>query len=224
VNCSLAKSLLSPYLDGAITGTEMQALSQHLKECAPCTQRYLSLSQTQQLLAQAGRRKAPPDLALKLRVAVSREIARSRRPIFEGLQIRLENVLRAFMVPVTAGLATAVLIFGVLIGTLVQPLQADNSDVPLMMVTAPQLQQAALTPMDSIHDDSLVIEAYVGSDGRVQDYRIISDPSDSKQVMPQVKNMMLDMMVFARFRPATSMGKPTPGRAVLAFSRISVRG
>jgi len=224
MKCGLAKSLLSPYLDGAITGGEMQALSQHLKECSACTQRYLSLSQTQQLLTQTGRRKAPPDLALRLRLAVSREIARSQRPMFEGLQLRLENVLRAFMVPATAGLATAVLIFGVLIGTLVQPLQADNSDVPLMIVTAPQLQQAALTPMDSIHDDSLVIEAYVGSDGRVKDYRIISSPSDSKEVMPQVKNMMLDMMVFARFRPATSMGRPTAGRALLAFSRISVRG
>jgi len=224
VNCSLVKSLLSPYLDGAVTGAEMQALSQHLKECVSCTRRYMALSQTQQLLAQTGRRKAPPDLGLKLRVAVSREIARSRRPLLEGVTLRLQNALSAFMVPATAGLVTAVLIFGVLIGTLVQPLQADNSDVPLMLTTAPQLQQTALSPLDSIHDDSLVIEAYVGSDGRVQDYRIISNSDDNKQVMPQVKNMMLDMMVFARFRPATSMGRPTPGRAVLAFSRISVRG
>jgi len=224
VNCSLAKSLFSPYLDGAVTGAEMQALSLHLKGCASCNQRYLSLTRTQELLAQAGRRKAPPELALKLRVAISREIARSRRPLFEGLSLRVQNALNMFMVPVTAGLATAVLIFGVLIGTLVQPLQANNSDVPLMLTTAPQLQQDALAPLDSIHDDSLVIEAYVGSDGRVQDYRILSDSPDEKHMTPQMKNMMLDMMVFARFRPATAMGKPTPGRAVLAFSRISVRG
>lgn len=224
MNCGLAKTLISPYLDGAVTGAEMQALSQHMQECVACTQRYLALSQMQQLLAQTGRRKPPADLALKLRVAVSREIARSRRPILEGVILRLRNALSAFMVPATAGLVSAVLIFGVLIGTLVQPLQADNSDVPLMMSTAPQLAQAALEPLESIHDDSLVIEAYVGSDGRVQDYRIISDPADPSKVAPQVKTMMLDMMVFARFRPATSMGRPTAGRAVLAFSRISVRG
>jgi len=38
--------------------------------------------------------------------------------------------------------------------------------------------------------------------------------------VPQVKNML----IFTTFRPATAMGRPTPGRAVLSFSKISVRG
>jgi hypothetical protein len=29
---------------------------------------------------------------------------------------------------------------------------------------------------------------------------------------------------FTTFRPATSMGRPTTGRAVLSFSRVSVKG
>ena len=78
------------------------------------------------------------------------------------------------MVPATAGLTAAVVIFVVLMGFLA-PLQADNSDVPLMLHTAPQLQQSAFgTALDSINDDSLVIEAYVDTWGRVQDYRILS--------------------------------------------------
>jgi hypothetical protein len=98
-------------------------------------------------------------------------------------------------------------------------LQANN-DVPLVMVnTAPQLEQSAFG-MDTINADSLVIEAYVDANGRVQDYRILSDPDVSKEVMPKVKQML----IFTTFRPALSMGRPTASRAVLSFSRISVKG
>jgi hypothetical protein len=220
MKCATAKSLFSPYLDGAVTGKEMRALSQHLEACADCRHEYVSLHQTQQLLSKMGCRKPPADLALKLRVAISHEVARSKRPYLSGTLIRLENALNAFMVPATAGLSTAVVIFVLLMGFLA-PLQADNPDVPLMLYTAPQLQQSAFgTTLDSINEDSLVIEAYVDSNGRVQDYRILSNPGEAQSLLRQVKNML----IFTTFRPATSMGRPTAGRAVLSFSKISVKG
>jgi hypothetical protein len=220
MTCSQAKPLFSPYLDGAVTGAEMHAISRHLQSCARCRHEYVSLQQTQQLLGQIGSRRAPADLALKLRVAISQEAAQTRRPVFHSFFIHLENALNAFMVPATAGLMTAVVIFILLMGFLA-PLQADNADVPLMLYTAPQLQQSAFgTAFDAINDDSLVIEAYVDSNGRVQDYRILSNPAEAKTLLPQVKNML----IFTTFRPATSMGRPTSGKAVLSFSKISVRG
>jgi hypothetical protein len=174
-------------------------------------------------LLQIGRRRAPADLSLKLRLAISRETAEARRPRFQGLSVRLQNAANAFMVPATAGLISAVVIFGVLMGFFGLPsLDAMNrNDVPLLLYTAPELQSSAFgTTIGSVNADSLVIEAYVGSDGRVQDYRILSDPADSKNLLPQVKNML----IFTTFRPATSLGRPMPGRAVLSFSKISVRG
>src|SRR5947199_1477389 len=220
MNCVQAKSLFSPYLDGAVTGRQMQELGHHLQTCSNCRPQYVSLRETQRLLGAIGRRKAPADLALNLRVTISQEAARFRRPRFPGLSARWENALNAFMVPATAGLATAVVIFVFVMGFLA-PLQADNPDVPLMLYTTPQLQQSAFgTPLDSINDDSLVIEAYVDSNGRVQDYRILSNPTEAKTLLPQVKNML----IFTTFRPATSMGRPTSGKAVLSFSKISVRG
>jgi len=54
----------------------------------------------------------------------------------------------------------------------------------------------------------------------VEDYRIISDPDSSQKLLPEVKRML----IFTTFRPAMSMGRPTSGRAVLSFSKISVRG
>jgi hypothetical protein len=225
LQCPEAKRLFSPYLDGAVTGTEMLALERHLTECASCEGHYSALRETQRLLVSVGRPKAPADLGLRLRLAISREVAQGKRPPFEGLWVRLENSFRASLVPATAGFLSALVIFGIAMVYFVAPstVQADN-DVPLVMVnTAPQLQQTRFG-MSQIDDDSLVIEAYIDVNGRVQDYRILSDPDDAKELAPQVKSMLIDMMTFTTFRPALSMGRPTPSRAVLSFSRISVRG
>ena len=221
-NCAEVNRLLSPYLDGAVTGTEMQAVRQHLDACSACSREYTLLRQTQQLLALAGRPTLPADLGLNLRLAISREAAQTRRPRFEGLRLRLENTLNAFMVPATAGLACAVLIFGLVAAILAIPgqLQANNQDVPLVLNTGPELQQTSFGTMSSINAESLVIEAYVDSHGRVEDYKILSDPGDSQELLPQVKRML----IFTTFRPAMSMGHPISSRAVLSFSRISVRG
>ena len=223
LQCARAKRLFSPYLDGAVTGAQMLALQDHLSECAACNEEYQALRRTQQLLVSLGRPKVPSDLGLKLRLAISREAAQARRGRFEGLRMRLENTFHAFMVPATAGFLSALVIFGIAMAYFVAPstMQAGN-DVPLVMVnTAPELQQSAFgMTLDTIEADSLVIEAYVDANGRVQDYRILSDTEKSKEVLPQVKRML----IFTTFRPALSMGRPTASRAVLSFSKISVRG
>jgi len=127
------------------------------------------------------------------------------------------------MVPATAGLVTAVLIFGLLLGFFALPsaLQASSGDVPLMLYTAPQLEQSAFgTTLGNMGDDAVVVEAYVDANGRVEDYRILSQPDDARAVLPQLKNLL----IFTTFRPALSMGRPTAGTAVLSFSKISVTG
>jgi hypothetical protein len=223
LKCTEAKQWLSPYLDGAISGVKMLALQRHLETCASCHREYMLLRQTQQWLTTVKRPPVPPDLGLKLRLAISREAALVRRPRFEALRLRLENTLNAFMVPVTAGLCSALLIFGLVTAILAVPgqLQANNADVPLMLNTGPELQQSAFgANLSSINADSLVIEAYVDKDGRVQDYKILSNPSDAQELLPQVKRML----IFTTFRPAMVMGRPISSRAVLSFSRISVQG
>jgi hypothetical protein len=222
LSCREATELLSLYLDGAVTGLEMQAVRQHLDDCRDCSLEYAALRRTQQLLVSAGRASVPGDLGLKIRLAISREAAQAKRP-YEGLRARIENALEAFMVPATAGLVCAVLIFGLVAAILAVPgqLQANNTqDVPLVLNTGPELQQSAFETMSSINADSLVIEAYVDPRGRVEDYKILSDPGDAQQLLPQVKRAL----IFTTFRPAMSMGHPIPSRAVLSFSKISVHG
>jgi hypothetical protein len=220
--CGSAIALLSPYLDGAVTGAEMLALQSHLVSCSACDGEYSALRRAQHLLARTPRPVVPADLGLKLRLAISREAAQRHRP-FEGLRVRMENALDAFMVPATAGLACALIIFGLVAAIVAIPgqLQANNrEDVPLVLNTGPELQPSAFSTMSSLNAESLVIEAYVDRNGRVDDYRILSDPGNSQDLLPQVKRML----IFTTFRPATSMGHPIASRAVLSFSKISVRG
>src|ERR1700687_2418315 len=175
MTCAQAQSMLSAYLDGAITGKQMFSLSKHLEDCGSCEQQYQSLRSTQQLLANVGRTKAPEDLSLKLRLAISREVARARQPYFGNLALRIENSLRGFMVPATAGVVATIAIFALLTG-FITPVQADSSDVPLLLSTKPELQESSFgMTMGALKQDSPVIEAYVNANGRVTDYRIISD-------------------------------------------------
>src|ERR1700752_403843 len=113
LRCPQARRLFSPYLDGAVTGTEMLALQNHWSNCAACNDEYQSLRETQRLLVSVGRAKAPVDLGLRLRLAISGEAAQAKRGPFEGWLVRMENALRAHMVPATAGFLTAFVLFGI---------------------------------------------------------------------------------------------------------------
>jgi hypothetical protein len=198
----------------------MHSLNQHLQSCQRCDAEYDGLRRAQNLLSKMGRARAPEDLSLKLRLALSHEVSRRRQPLWGNLGLRLQNVLRVFMVPATAGVVATIVIFGLLMG-FITPVQANTNDVPLLISTEPELQENgfAMTP-GAINEDSLVIEAYVDANGRVQDYRILSDPDKLRDLPHPVKNML----IFTTFRPATWMGSPRPSTAILSFSRINVKG
>ena len=220
MNCSQAKQLMSPYLDAAVTRDDMSSLQAHVASCAPCAEHFIALQRAQSAVASLGRRPGPADLALKIRVAISQEIAGAHRSYWDSLRIRWENVFNAIMVPATGGLVTAVVMFGLLINFLMPAPIPDTNDVPTTLYTPPQLQSTPFeVAMDPGRSEPLIVEAYVGADGRVQDYRILSG-DDSNALQAELKNMM----IFATFRPATSFGRPTAGRAILAFSKIQVRG
>ncbi len=226
MNCREARSLLSCYLDGAVTGRQMQAIGNHLAGCPQCQPDYVLLKQTQRLVSELPRPKVPADLALNLRVAVSREAALARRPRFEGLRLSLAAAMQTFMLPATAGLVSAVLIFGLLIGmfTIPAPLQGASNDVPTVLYTPPELSSIAPYAMEfgssAVNADSIVVEVYVDANGRVLDYRPVQEPVDAQQVIPELKNAL----IFTVFRPATTFGRPTAGWTLLSFSKINVRG
>lgn len=222
MKCTDARCLFSENLDGALPGSQMRKLSEHLESCRECSTEYARLSRTQQMVAALGRRRAPEDLALKLRVAISREAALQRERTWQAWSVRLEDTLRGFMIPATAGLISAVIFFSVMIGFFALPasVSAADQDLPVFY-TPPQLASVPVEPgIASAIPESVVVEASVDANGRVQDYRVISGPPDAERYSTQLDSVM----IFTTFRPATSFGRPTVGRAVVSFAKINVRG
>ena len=224
MKCSEARSLISLDLDQVTSGAERHQLGAHISACSACAGEYARLERVKSLVSGLGRKAAPPELALKLQVALSQaSAAQNFRVRFEGFQVRLSNTLKTFMFPATAGLVSAVLCFGVLIGLVATPLQvqASSSDeLPLMLYTPPQLSASPFVATVGNMDGSLVVETYVDSRGQVQDYRIISAPEGTEKLLPQLDNMM----IFTTFRPAMNFGRPIASRVVSSFSGVNVRG
>jgi Putative zinc-finger len=220
MKCLEAKRIMSSYLDCEVARELMSALQAHLESCTECSCRFSALERTKILTRSLGRMPVPPELALRLRVAVSQEIASVKRSRWEMFRVHWENAFRALMVPATGGLVTAVLTFGLLINLLMPIPVLEANDVPTTFYTPPQLQTTPFAmAVENGRSEPLIVEALVGADGRVQDYRILSgDNGDSEAA--NLKNML----IFATFRPATSFGRPTAGRTILAFSKIQVRG
>ena len=221
MRCSKIQRLMSSYLDGAVTRSQMAQINEHIEDCADCSAEYQSLRTAQQLVGSLGRKPAPPEVAMRVRVALARELANARRPRWESLLVRWQNAFNAIMVPATAGLVTTIIIFGLLISFLYPTQLTAANDVPTAFYTPPELQFAPFEmAMGVSNTDALVVEAYVDANGRVQDYRILSGPDDMKALPPELKNVL----IFTTFRPATSFGHPTSSRAILSFSKIQVRG
>ncbi|PYY02908.1 MAG: hypothetical protein DMG64_09885 [Acidobacteria bacterium] len=139
MDCKQAKSKLSTYLDGAVSGHEMRVISAHLESCSPCNTSYLSLQRTQALLSSIGTRKAPSDLPLRLKIAIQQERSRSAARTLQNIALRIEHAINTFMLPATAGLTTAVIMFGVLIGFFAIPEVADDIPTSLYKWTRARL-------------------------------------------------------------------------------------
>lgn len=220
MNCHQTRSLLSAYLDSAVSGAQMHAVSDHLEQCSECGQEFASLRRTQNLVAGLATKKAPPELALKLRLAISREASMTTRMRIEGFFVRLQDSMNAFMLPATAGLVTAIVFFGLLIGFFALPPSVSaSSDVPTLLYTPPEFAGSQFS-LGSVNADSIVVEADVDESGHVQDFRVISAPPNSDEAIREINNVML----FTVFRPATAFGQPTNGSVVLSFSKINVKG
>jgi hypothetical protein len=220
--CQKCQSSFSAYLDGAVSGRQMQQIARHLDSCAVCTREFAALRSMQQSLASLGPAKAPPDLGLKLRLAISHEQARRKSSWLDNLSLKWDNAIRPMLVQVSAGFAGAVIFIGgigLLLGMVAAPEPVMANDEPLGAMTAPHYLYSTVSPraIVSDRDSAIVVEAYVNAQGRVYDYNIVSGPDD-----PAVQNQVVDQLLTSVFEPASVFGAPVRGRVVLTFSGISV--
>ncbi len=201
-------------VDGVAEPDTLRSIRFHLSNCAACRQEFERLETLRADLRALPRPRVPEEVALRLRVLVSQEL--HRNPLGR-LLVRLENALRPLILPATGGVLTAVICFGLIMGSGVVPV-SNTPDVPLQLSTPPRVRE--LAPIDfSTGDQAVVVVTRIDADGRAMGYKVLSG-----QDSPELQRHLDRMIFFSLFQPATMFGKPTDGQVVLSLRRITVRG
>lgn len=223
--CGSMRVKFSEYLDGRLTGVEMQRVAAHLENCGVCAAEWYALRHAQASLTSLGPVPEPKDLLLRIRVAVSQERARRNQRLFHNWRLAWQNTVGPFLLQAAAGFASAVILLGtvvLLVGLVAQPQAAHAGDEPLGNATAPHLLYSLAGTGDNdmaALPAPVVVEAYVNDSGWVYDFRIVSGPSD-----PATRAQVEHLLVESVFAPARFFGQPVRGLAIVSFSGISVRG
>jgi anti-sigma factor RsiW len=221
--CADLRGQFSEYLDGAVTGAAMQEIAAHLEACSGCAAEFAQWRIAQSLISSIGPAKAPADLGLRLRVALSQESANTAQEKFARGRLRWENTFLPLVWQITAGFASTVaLLAGValLIGMFASPEPAQARDEPLW-ASSPRFLYTSIEPAGGVADGNnpLVVLAFVNGEGRVYDYKIVSGNTDSK-----TRSQLEDSLVFSVFAPAQAFGQPVRGTVLRSFSSVPVHG
>lgn len=232
MNCREAARHLPGYLDGAASTRAHARLRVHLAECAGCRAELESYRLLMSQLAHVEPIAPPADLAVRIRLEAARTVSPAQRlqRLWERAQLKFENVLQPLAVPATGGILTALVVFvfvvqSILVGVPLGGVVAN--DLPLNLVQPARLESLAPFPVPGIeagngHTNSnpLLVEATLNAQGQVVTFRILSGPSG-----PEVERQLDQVLLFSRFRPRLSFGRPIDGgRVLLSFSEVQVRG
>jgi len=219
-SCNTIRSQFSEYLDGAASGAEMQAIAAHLDMCGECASEFAEWRGLQRLLADISPAKPPADLALRLRVAISQERARTARHRLDVWQMYWQNSMAPVLARGAAGLASAIILLSglaLMVGTVAAPPPVaanEASGTAVENATTPQfLYTVGGTDSRAAFRRPVLVVVDVSASGRVYNYRIISGP-DSEVVRKQLDNFLL----MSHFTPAVAYGSPVSSHAVLSFS------
>jgi len=213
-SCVEIRAYFSDYLDGVCERERVRSLNYHLEYCGPCRDELERIKLMQSDMQALPRRRVPPELALRLRVRMSQELHRN---LLGCLWVRLENSLQPLLLPASGGVLTAVICFGLIMGSHAVPV-VTSPDVPISIATPVRVRE--LAPINFTKDDqSVVLVTKIDAGGRVQSYEVLSG-----QQSPELMQHLDRTIYFSVFDPATTFGKPTDGQVVLSLRRITVRG
>ena len=232
MNCREAERRLAGYLDGAIRSRHRVMVRKHLDSCSACREQLERYRRLAGCLANIEPVAVPDDLALKIRVQTSKigpagaRLARVRSQLSRWF----EDILEPMAVPATGGILTALVVFVFLVQNILVGLPLTGvvpNDLPLNLVQPASVVSLAQFPIPGIagvdgtpNSGALLLEATVNAEGEVVFYKILSGPND-KVVTRQIDQVLL----FSRFRPQLSFGRPTDGgRVLLNFSEVRVHG
>lgn len=221
--CSSYRNLIARSMDELLTGEQRATLAAHMAECGTCAAKSRGLHQAYSLLSSLGRVAPPADLALRLRVALSQERNRRNEHRLHSLLTDFQSRLNSMMVPATGGVLTAMMVFGLILGFMGVPIHVNASgpDIPTMLYSPPKLSSIPIPGgvMTLNTDTPMIIEAFVDSSGKLADYRILAGRDDD-----ETRRQLNRALIFTTFIPARNFGAPAPGRVVLTFANVNVKG
>jgi hypothetical protein len=240
MKCNMVRTKLAGYLDDAAieaaSAQERALIGEHLNGCTPCRAELERFRRLAVLLSRVPKAMPPADLAVRIKVAAAQSqhahLWSTRfRKIRDRAELLLDNVFRPLTVPATGGIFSAAVVF-VLVLQLMAPgltVRAVSNDVPLNILRPAELVSLSDYPQSwssEQHEPELSLpqglEVYVTVDDRGQmiDYEVLSGPTS-----PELRRQLDQVLLFSRFRPMMSFGRPTTGgHVILSFNAVRVRG
>ena len=231
MNCRETANRIPGYLDGAIPSKDHAVVREHLDACGKCRDLLESYRRLSVCLAKVERVPPPADLAMRIRVQAAHSVppwlgvSRSLSRAFLGFQ----DIFSRLAVPATGGLLTALVVFVLVVQNVLGGVAMGvvENDLPLNLVQPARLESLAPFPVPGVvsaegHPDSgvLVLQATLNAQGEVVSYNILSGPNDA-----EVRHQIDQVLLFSRFRPELSFGRPTGGgQVLLSFSEVRVHG
>jgi hypothetical protein len=240
MKCTTVRANLAGYMDDAITGAaevrDRIQVRKHLDTCASCREELERFRKLSALLSRVPRSLPPIDLATRIRVAAAQSPDRENAPstwrrVRDRAEILLDNVFRPITLPATGGFASAILVFVVVLQLIVPGItvRAVQNDVPLNILRPAELITLSDYPQawaPEGHDSELalphglLLDVTVDAHGGMVGYQILSGPHSV-----DLRHQLDQMLLFSRFRPMLSFGRPTAGgHVILSFSAVRVRG
>ncbi len=229
MTCRAVRRNLPGYLDGALSTRDHMMIAQHLPGCVECRSQLEGYSRMAALLVRAEPPAPPPDLSLRIRLAVDQ----ARRDsvwhrVRRAATRMLEDILEPLAVPATGGVAMSLMFYAVVLHSLLLgvPLGAVPNDQPIPVIQPARLEMLSALPASAgrqhipdIGSDVDLVEFTINAQGQAVSYEVLSG-TPGRDTLRQLDHILL----FSHFQPQLSFGRPTPGRVLVRFDEYHVKG
>ncbi|MCS6804106.1 MAG: zf-HC2 domain-containing protein [Acidobacteriota bacterium] len=240
MQCVQYKKLASAYHDRQLDPAMQRTLKQHMSHCRACREYLAQLQAVADRLARLSAPSLPTDFVERTVVAF-KELRYEPKPTlwrslvnFAFIHSRLVSTVCSFLITILCSGAilgqfkpiplNVVSTAGFVQLTQAQFDQVNGRDDSLPRAGSyafPRVQRGSQIDLASVGlpAASIVVLAYVRSDGRASLIEVL-DPPSSPQLVARVQGALSNL----RFRPALADGRPVPTQLVLVVEQIDVRG
>jgi Putative zinc-finger len=222
MKCEQVQERISPLVDGVLPEAERENALAHIHSCKDCGARLESTEGLRAALRGLNRAPVPAELSARLRVMASHaSVQRAAHSSLsnrwhtwaDGVQLWFDNLMRPVALPVAGGIASALVLFGLLVPSLsfrhnfvdhslftgptgeVCALDPTGACVPAISSNSPWIVR---TDVDT-PDDANVVWLTIDSNGKVADFAV-----ERGQLTPELESIIM----FSQFTPANILGLP----------------